>query len=415
MVDLNVINTVLRKFLTTTIMPGYLSKPEYAHLQERNSEVYMSSAFYQSHWAYDKTKAYFANMLDDKRKYFCCGLPYQLAIKEGLLQREQVEDEMSEDDFDDIAFSMEMGALWYGDSDGAFFRYDDISRHRKIKNAYYPLDMYDKRGINVPELAYGEKRIMSVDVALMATKKHANDATAIEINVAIPNNNNSYMSNIVYIETFEGLKTDELGIIIMRYFYKYKCTDLVLDCQGNGLGVYDFITKEQYDPSTGETYQALCSCNDDNMASRCTVKNANKVVWTIKANAEFNSLAATSLRAGIKNGNINFLASEFDVEDNIKKISGYSKMSASEQAKLKLPYIQTSFLINEMINLEHEIVNNKVKLKERTGMRKDRFSSLQYNYYVTQQLALKIKPKQDFDNLVSQLTIRPARRLSSFD
>ena len=415
MVDLNVINTVLRKFLTTTRMPGYLSKPEYAHLQERNSEVYMSSAFYQSHWAYDKTKAYFANMLDDKRKYFCCGLPYQLAIKEGLLQKEQVEDEMSEDDFDEIAFSMEMGALWYGDSDGAFFRYDDISSHRKIKNAYYSLDMYDKRGINVPELAYGEKRVMSVDVALMATKKHANDATAIVINVAIPTNNNSYTSNIVYIETFEGLKTDELGIIIMRYFYKYKCTDLVLDCQGNGLGVYDFITKEQYDTTTGETYSAMCSCNDDNMASRCTVKNANKVVWTIKANADFNSTAATTLRAGIKNGNINFLASEFDIEDNIKKTSGYSKMSASEQARLKLPYVQTSLLINEMINLEHEIVNNKVKLKERAGMRKDRFSSLEYNYYITQQLSLKLKPKQDFGNLVSQLTIRPARRLSSFE
>ena len=415
MVDLNVINTVLRKFLTTTRMPGYLSNPEYAHLQERNSEIYMSSAFYQSHWAFDKVKAYFANMLDDKRKYFCCGLPYQLAIKEGLLQREQVEDEMSEDDFDDIAFSMEMGALFYGDSDGAFFRYDDISKHRKIKNAYYSLDMYDKRGINVPELAYGEKRIMSVDVALMATKKHANDATAIVINVAIPNNNNSYMSNIVYIETFEGLKTDELGIIIMRYFYKYKCTDLVLDCQGNGLGVYDFITKEQYDTTTGETYEAMCSCNDDNMASRCTIKSANKVVWTIKANAEFNSIAATSLRAGIKNGNINFLASEFDVEDHIKKTSGYSKMSATEQARLKLPYIQTSFLINEMINLEHEIVNNKVKLKERTGMRKDRFSSLEYNYYITQQLAIKMKPKQDFRNLVQQLTIRPAKRLSLFE
>jgi len=415
MVDLNVINTVLRKFLTTTRMPGYLSKPEYAHLQERNSEVYMSSAFYQSHWAYDKTKAYFANMLDDKRKYFCCGLPYQLAIKEGLLQKEQVEDEMSEDDFDEIAFSMEMGALWYGDSDGAFFRYDDISKHRKIKNAYYSLDMYDKRGVNIPELAYGEKRIMSVDVALMATKKHANDATAIVINVAIPTNNNSYTSNIVYIETFEGLKTDELGIIIMRYFYKYKCTDLVLDCQGNGLGVYDFITKEQYDTTTGETYTAMCSCNDDNMASRCTAKNANKVVWTVKANAEFNSSAATLLRAGIKNGNINFLASEFDIEDSIKKTSGYSKMSASEQARLKLPYVQTSLLINEMINLEHEIVNNRVKLKERAGMRKDRFSSLEYNYYVTQQLALKLKPKQDFGNLVSQLTIRPARRLSSFN
>jgi hypothetical protein len=321
---------------------------------------------------------------------------------------------MSEDDFDEIAFSMEMGALWYGDSDGAFFRYDDIAKNRKIKNAYYSLDMYDKRGVNVPELAYGEKRIMSVDVALMATKKHANDATAIVINVAIPNNNNSYISNIVYIETFEGLKTDELGIIVMRYFNKYKCTDLVLDCQGNGLGVYDFITKEQYDTTTGETYEAMCSCNDDNMASRCTVKSAKKVVWTIKASAEFNSTAATSLRAGIKNGNINFLASEFDVEDSIKKTSGYSKMSATEQARLKLPYVQTSLLINEMINLEHEIVNNKVKLKERSGMRKDRVSSLEYNYYITQLLATKLKPKKQTQNLVSRLEIRQPKRFSSF-
>ena len=76
--------------------------------------------------------------------------------------------------------------------------------------------------------------------------------------------------------------------------------------------------------------------------------------------------------------------------------------------------VQTSLMINEMINLEHEIVNNRVKLKERPGMRKDRFSSLEYNYYVTQQLALKLKPKQDFGNLVQKLTIRPARRISSF-
>ena len=47
-----------------------------------------------------------------------------------------------------------------------------------------------------------------------------------------------------------------------------------------------------------------------------------------------------------------------------------------------MPYIQTSLLINEMINLEHEINNNKVKLKERSGMRKDRFSSLEYSYWI---------------------------------
>lgn len=45
MVDLNVINTVLRKFLTAPRTPGYLNKPEYADLIERNTEIYMSSAW----------------------------------------------------------------------------------------------------------------------------------------------------------------------------------------------------------------------------------------------------------------------------------------------------------------------------------------------------------------------------------
>lgn len=411
MVDLNTINTVLRKFLTAPRTPGYLNNPEYAHLIERNCEMYMSSAWYQSHWSYEKAKAYYASMLDDKRKYFVCGLPYQIAIKEGLLDRAQVEDEMSEEDFDQISWNMEMDCIFQGNSDGAFYRYDDILKCRKIKNSFYPLEFYEKRGINIPDLAIGERRIMSVDVALMASRKHANDASALEINVAIPNGT-AYINNFVYIETFEGLTTDELGLIVMRYFYKYKCTDLVLDCAGVGLSVFDFIVKEQYDPQTGETYEAMTSCNSQEMAERCKVKNAHKVVWCIKANADFNSNAATMLRAGIQNGNVNILDSEFLAEDTVKKVQGYKSMTPSEQAKLIMPYVQTSMLINEMINLEYEVNNNKVKLKERSGMRKDRFSSMEYNYYVSQLLSSQLKPKNVEQDILSLMTIRKGKRFS---
>lgn len=413
MVSLNIINTVLKKFLTAPRQPGYLSNPKYAHLLERNIEIYASSAWYQGHWSYEKAKSYYANMLDDKRKYFVVGLPYQIAIKEGLLNREQVEDEMSEADFDPIAWKMEMECIFYGDSDGAFYRYNDLSNRRIIKNAFYPLTMYEKRGINVPDLAAQERRIMSVDVALMASKKHANDAAAMWINMAIPNGM-SYSSNYVYIKTFEGLTTDELGLTIMRYFYKFKCTDLVLDTNGNGLGVYDFIIKEQYDPTNGETYEALCACNNQEMAERCKVKTANKVVWCIKATADFNSNSATMLRAAILNGNINLLCNEFDAETVVKKIPGYDKLSSSEQTELMLPYAQTSLAINEMINLEHEIINNRVKLRERSGMRKDRFSSLQYNNYVVQELSSKLKPKNANNDILNLLTIRPAKKTAGF-
>ena len=72
------------------------------------------------------------------KKYFICGLPYQIAIKENLLSREQVEDEMSEADFDETKFSMEMGCFWYGDTGDAFFSFNDVSKRRKLKTAMYP-------------------------------------------------------------------------------------------------------------------------------------------------------------------------------------------------------------------------------------------------------------------------------------
>lgn len=395
MVDLNIINTVLRKFLTAPRTPGYLDNPKYKHLAERNCELYMSSAWFKSHWSFQKLQAYFANMLDDTKRYFCCGLPYQLAIKEGLLQREQVEDEMSEADFDETSFRMEMGAEWYGDTDGAFFTYDDISQRRKLKIAFYPLMVYKNHNIKIPELATNERRILSVDVALLASKKHNNDAACLTIGSAIPTENNDYISNVIYIETHEGLTTDELGILVMRMFYQYNCTDLVLDTNGQGIGVYDFIIKDQYDADYGVTYDALTCINDSNMAERCKVKNANKVVWSVKATADFNTRAALSLRAAFQSGKINLLVSEFDAEELIKKIRGFSKMTPIEQAKIKAPYAQTSLMINELINLDHEVKGTNIKIKEKPGMRKDRFSSIEYLQWCVLELSLKLKPKKD--------------------
>ena len=47
------------------------------------------------------------------KSYFVCGLPYQLAIKESLLMKDQVLDEMSEDDFDATAFPWRWNAYFW--------------------------------------------------------------------------------------------------------------------------------------------------------------------------------------------------------------------------------------------------------------------------------------------------------------
>lgn len=417
MVDKEIVDTVLKKFLSDPRHPGYLNRPEYEHLQERNKEIYMSSCWLKSHWSWDKARAYTANFLDDTKKYFIAGLSYQISIREGLLMRSQLEDEFSEQDFNFLTFQTEMECLWYGDDGDNLFKYDDINRRRKIKNAFYPLKFYNDK-IKVPDLPQAGKRILSVDVALMAsTKKKKNDAAALYINDAIQTDDTTYNSNIVYGETFEGLTTDELGIIVMRYFYKYKCTDLVLDTNGVGLGVYDFVCKDQYDQETGDTYKALCCCNDDDMAIRCKVKDSNKVVWSVKATSNFNNEICVLLRNGIQNGKISFLISEQDCEEEIIKSypqRAYSKLTPTDQAYIKMPYLQTTMAEYELIKLDHEVKNGNIKVKEQAGMRKDRYSSIAYNYWCACQLELKLRPKSSNSDLMSMFQFRQPKKVTRF-
>ena len=105
------IDTILRKFLTNPRMPGYLKKKEYKHLAERNKTLYLSSAYFKDHWSYTKATDTCRFMLDENRRDFVCGLPYQLAIREGLLFEEDVADQMSESDFSEVKWSINISVL----------------------------------------------------------------------------------------------------------------------------------------------------------------------------------------------------------------------------------------------------------------------------------------------------------------
>ena len=183
-----------------------------------------------------------------------------------------------------------------------------------------------------------------------------------------------------------------------------------------GLGVYDYITKDHYDQETGQTYKAMTCVNDKDMADRCRVRDANKVVWSVKATASFNNEICILLRNGILNGKINLLVSEQECAEQLKDlVKGFAKLSLSDQAKLKLPYVQTTMAIYELIKLEHEVKNGNIKVMEVAGMRKDRYSSLAYNYWCSCQLELKLKPKtESTQSLVDKLPLRQPSRFSAF-
>ena len=414
LVDMTILNTVLRKFLTAPRQPKYLNNPKYANLTERNKEIYMSSAWFKSHPSYAKMVSFANNLVNSEKKYFVCGLPYQLAIKENLLSAEQVADEMSEQDFNEITFYVEMCALWFDDKDGNFFNYTDVSKNRILKNAVYPIlpsGLSIDKKTKIPELANGERRILSADIALLASRKQNNDASSIIINSALPTSSNRYISNIIYLENFEGLHTNDLALIIRRLYEIYHCTDLCIDCKGVGLGTYDCLVREIYDPEYGVTYSPLNCCNDPTFAERCQDKNAPKVIWAISANSTFNNEMYLNLRERLRQNRVNLLVSELDTDDIFKNIKGYNNILPEDKVKLQLPYIQTTLLINELINLDYESQNGNIKVHEKSGMRKDRVSSIGYNLWVVSQLEQRLKNKNNsFEEglKISSLCRRPS-------
>lgn len=398
MVEFPVIQKVLRKFLTTPRQPPFVNNPEYANYQERNKEVYLSSCWYKSHWSWDRALTYFKSMMEGK-KYFLCSLPYQLPIKEGLLIREQVLDEMSEADFEPIGWMMEMEALWYGENESAFYNFEDLNKSRKVTKVFYPPELLEQ--INdknyMPKKEKGEIRVLSADIATMVGA--ANDATSIHMSRLIPLKD-GYEVQLSYSENIEGGVIHDQALRLNQLKHYFDCDYIVLDTQNAGIGVYDELTKGQIDPNNGEEYEPLSCMNDERLAERCNYPNADKAVFSIRANASLNSEIAINMKKLIKANKIKLPVHEKECEDTLERLKGYSRLPEETKTKFRLPFIQTSLLINETINLEAEVnpQSGLVKLTESRSARKDRYSSFSYMLYFVDYLARKNrKRKTDFD------------------
>lgn len=394
LINKDTIDTVLRKFLTLKRMPRYEDLTDeqrrIEYEKEKNLTMYLSSAYFKDHWSYTKCVDTFKAMIDPDRHQFVCAFPYQLSIKEGLLDPEVVQDEMSEADFSAIKFGMEMEALFYGSADGAFFDFDSISKNRRIRYPMLPERVAKilpaPQAVRIPPKNPGEVRLLSADIALMSSRRHANDATAVFVNQMVPTKAGRYLSNITYASSYEGLRTEEQALIIRKMYDEFMCDYIVLDTNGIGLGVFDCLARDIVDPDTGDIYPALSCCNNREMADRCTSSNADRVIWSIKAGAQFNSDCAYALREGFRSGRIRLLANEYDADAYLGEIKGFNTLDDRDKLALRMPYIQTTLLIDELVNLQHEESGGKIKIQEKSGSRKDRYSSLSYNYYVAMQL-----------------------------
>lgn len=381
LIDEKILDSVLKPFLNVYRQPPYLKKEKYKHLTEENIELYISSAWYTSHWMWN-AMLNARNMMLKGKDTMIFALDYLTSLHHGLLSKKRIQREKESANFDEINFSMEYENLMYGQNSNAFFKLEEVIKNRKLKNAFYPinnLDYITNKKRKKEKLKDGEIRIIGADIALMGGK--ANDATVLTCMRLIPNGD-KYIRKVSYIETFEGQHTDDQAIRIKQLFEDFQASYVALDCHGNGMSIYDSLVKVLYDEERDVEYDAWCSFNDEEMKARAKTSNPLPVVFSVKANRDLNHEIATSLRVDLQNSNIELLINEMEMSERLKDNKNYSNASEEDKVLIELPYVQTTLLVNELVNLEYEIVGGKVKIKEKSGKRKDRYSSLAYANYL---------------------------------
>ena len=405
MIDPKIYKNVLRRFLASSRQPGYLEKPEYKNKQEyleRNKEIFLTSAYYKFNWTYERFKIFKKAMINGK-KYFVCGFPYQIAIKENLVNRDQLLDELAEDDIDEVGWKMEMDTLFFGESEKAYYKTEEIQDIKVLPFPIYKKEAQEliknKKLINNKKSA-NEIRILSCDIALLGGD--ANDASVYTlISAKKTKSGTRYKREVLNIESYQGLHPETQALVIRRLFDDLDCDYIVLDRQGNGISVYAYLCRKLYDPERKKEYTAFYSMNEKNepkLETFHTEDDYEERIFTISATEEFNSDIALDLKDKITNRRINFLISKADARENFTSESWFENLSVEEQVEIMNPYTQTILLENELVLLERIPHDKFVKLKEQSGKRKDRYTSLAYgNHFISLLERDLAKPAQVYD------------------
>lgn len=386
---------VLRPFLNVNRQPPYLKNPKYSHLQEENKEIYISSCWYKNHWSWEKLKSFKNSMLKGK-SYFACALPYQLSVFHGLLSKKRVEEMKTEDDFDEISWMMEMDALFFGESENAFFKLDDIQKCRTLIKPFYPRSNLDylenkdkKKKSNRQD---GEIRIIGVDIALMGGD--GNDNTVFTCMRLLPNGER-YIRQVPYLEAMSGEHSEKQAIRLKQLYTDFEADYVIMDTLGNGMSIYDDCARILYDEERDVEYPAWCANNNDVMRNRALDSNALPIIYSIKVTeAKVNHEIAMNLKSDLEKENIKLLISDIQGKEYLVEKQGFLNKSHEEQSRLLKPYLQTTILTNELVNLEYEIRGGNVKIMEVGKNRKDRYSSLAYCNYYAKILEAKMKKKR---------------------
>ncbi|EES90358.1 hypothetical protein CLG_B2294 [Clostridium phage D-1873] len=335
-----------------------------------------------------------------KNTYCVFGSSYELPLYHGLLKQSKVDAITNDSSYSQLSFDREYRSIWIKFSDKAFFKLDDINNCRVIKHCELEADFKNHKD---------DFYIISYDVARQGGT--ANDASIATIFRCTPRTDGSYFKNVVAMYSCEDKNKNNNNvnsimhfknqcIMLKRLVEKYQAKALLVDINGIGSGLLDYLTDTTEDEEYGKTYQpyGLVSVNaDENKGS--VIQGSLPILHGMKTTtAEINNDIHNTFLGHIQTKSIRFLTTPMEAEQEIKGKS--KKISQDTKIMMLQNYYQTDALIQEMMQLEVEMKGHNIALKPITSSRrKDRFSSVEYGvWWITRYLEPKNKTDDEYDD-----------------
>jgi len=389
--------------------PPYRLDPKYSsedYLEEAKIGFITSAGYISESW-FKKVKTCIQRMVSGDETSNFLALDYFITIYHNIKTKAMIKNETQ--DMDAATVQMEYLNIPSGASGKAYFKPTLFSRN--LKQAFYPQkdETYNekKNPYGIKKLD-GEVRIISVDVATRANK--ANDNSIISCIKMIPLLGRGYERHLVYMESHKGQHVGVQAKRIKEIFYDFESDYICLDLASAGIGIFDSLSEPTLCEERGITFPAMTvvdeffdiikqDVRDELRNNHTRGVNALPIIFPIQASQALNSQIATYFRSSLQKKLWRFLIVDGDAEEHlIKTIKEFTKDSNdSETSAFYLhPYIQTGLFIGECINLDMTLVSGLIKLTEKPGCYKDRYSCVSYaNYIISSQFDKTLLKEND--------------------
>ena len=348
------------------------------------SQVYITTAGYKGTFPYDRLIGFLVRMVTQPERCMVLGGTWRTPVGVGLQSKTFITDQKNEGTYNEASFEREYESKWSGTVEDAFFNGEHFNRNRKLLQPEYE---------HSGRSAAGAYYILSVDVG-----RKGCDSVVCVFKVT-PQAQGPAIKSLVNIFTMTDEHMEDQAIQIKRLFYKYKARRLVIDGNGVGLGLVDYMVKSQEDEN-GDFYPDFGVENDDEgyYKKYRTSNTEYDAMYVLKANAPINTECHTIAQTTLASGKVRFLIDEKTAKEKLLTTARGQKMTPEERADYLKPFTLTSILKEEMLNLREENEGINIILKQANrGIRKDKFSAFEYGLYYIKQEEDRKKKKKKFN------------------